>query len=296
MKVRRAVITAASPQQRNLPLQTVVDRDGRTRSILKVIIDEARSAGIEEIAVVVCPGDEENYRRAVEEEASQLHFIPQQDARGYGHALFCAHSFVDDQPFLHMVGDHIYVSGEGRTCAQQVVDAAQTLNCAVSGVQATRESLLSLFGAVGGRRVGGAQNLFTIERVVEKPTPTEAEQTLLVPGLRQGNYLCFFGIHVLTPTVMQLLHDAVAGHQSSGTSVQLSPVLNELAKREAYQALETQGKRYPIDVRYGLLSAQLALGLSGQEREEVLALLCEMLAQRQSLQTPLSAPQTVAST
>ena len=50
----------------------------------------------------------------------------------------------------------------------------------------------------------------------------------------------------------------------------LSPVLAELAQHERYLALETHGRRYAVDVRYGLLTAQLALALSGQDRDEVL--------------------------
>jgi UTP--glucose-1-phosphate uridylyltransferase len=115
--------------------------------------------------------------------------------------------------------------------------------------------------------------------VVEKPTPTEAEQTLLVPGLRTGHYLCFFGMHVLLPTVMGLLDEAITTNEGRGR-VQLSPVLDLLARREKYLALEARGRRYPLDVRYGLLTAQLALALNGRDREEVLLLLSELLVQR----------------
>ena len=165
-------------------------------------------------------------------------------------------------------------------CAQQLVEAAETHACALSGVQATRENLLPYFGAVGGQRLRGSRDLYVIERVLEKPTPTEAEQSLLVPGLRAGHYLCFFGMHLLTPTVMEILAEHVAAHTGRGT-IQLSPVLAELAGRERYLALEAQGRRYPVDARYGLLTAQLALALSGKDREEVLAGLCELLAQRE---------------
>jgi UTP--glucose-1-phosphate uridylyltransferase len=147
-------------------------------------------------------------------------------------------------------------------------------------VQATRENQLPYFGVVGGQRVKGRMDLYQIERVVEKPTPTEAEQSLLVPGLRAGHYLCFFGMHILTPGVMELLHDQVHAQGRKG-GVQLSPVLARLAQMEQYLALETRGKRYPVDVRYGLLTAQLALALSGRDRDEVLSGLCELLAQRE---------------
>ena len=115
--------------------------------------------------------------------------------------------------------------------------------------------------------------------MLEKPTPREAEQRLLVPGLRAGHYLCFFGIHVFTPAVFDLLAEHVA-RAAPGRPVQLSPVLAELAGRERYLALEVQGRRYNTGVKYGLLYAQLALALEGADREDVLARLVEMLAVR----------------
>jgi UTP--glucose-1-phosphate uridylyltransferase len=280
VKTTKAVITAAARNQRTLPLQTLVDRDGIPKSVLAIIVEEALRAGVENICVVVCPGDEAAYREAAGDHAGRLHFVPQEAPLGYGHAIYCARDFVGDAPFLHMVGDHIYISGGVRGCAAQLVEVAQAQDCAVSGVQPTRENLLPYFGAVGGQRVKGTQDLYEIERVVEKPTPTEAEQTLLVPGLRAGHYLCFFGMHVLTPVVMELLQAHVEAHGSQG-GIQLSPILAELAVRERYLALETQGRRYPVDARYGLLTAQVALALSGKDRDEVLTNLCELLAQRE---------------
>ncbi len=278
MKITKAVITAAGRNQRSLPLQMLIDRDGVQKSVLAILLQEAWEAHVEDCCVVVCPGDEEAFRAAAGEHADRLAFVTQDEPRGYGHAVYCARDFVREQPFLHMIGDHIYISDTGSSCAAQLVAAAEANACAVSGVQPTRETLLPLFGAVGAQRVKGTQDLFLVDQVIEKPTPTQAEQTLLVPGLRTGHYLCFFGMHILTPLVMELLERRLADARGP---VALSPVLNELARRERYLALEAHGRRYPLDVRYGLLTAQVALALSGQDREEVLAGLCELLAQRQ---------------
>jgi len=139
--------------------------------------------------------------------------------------------------------------------------------------------MLPYYGTVGGRRATQQNHLYEIERVLEKPTPSEAEQKLIVPGLRAGHYLCFFGIHVFTPEVMDLLHEAVS-RQSSGDGIQLSPILDQLAARQRYLALEVQGRRYNIGVKFGILLAQLALALDGQDRESVLAQLVELLANR----------------
>jgi UTP--glucose-1-phosphate uridylyltransferase len=160
------------------------------------------------------------------------------------------------------------------TCARQVIEVAEANDCAVSAVQPTRETLLPNYGAVGGKRLAHSERLYVIERVLEKPTPTEAEQTLIVPGLRAGYYLCFFGIHALTPTVM----DVLAARAQHEDVFDLSSALAMLAQRERYLAYEVLGRRYDTDARYGLLNAQLALALNGKDRAEVLAQLVELLA------------------
>jgi len=279
MNITKAVITAAAPSQHTLPLQTLIDRDGAEKSVLGIIVDEALRAGIEEICVVVRPGDEAAYAEVAGDHAGRLQFVQQHKPLGYGHAVHCAKDVVGNDAFLHLVGDHLCVSRTDKGCAQKLVEVAQAGDCAVSSVQPTRESLLPFYGAVGGRRIHGRQGLYQIETVVEKPTPTEAERRLIVPGLRAGHYLCFFGMHVLTPTVFELLEKQVEEAGDRG-GVSLSSALDELAQHEQYLALEQHDWRYDVGVKYGLLTAQLALALSGDDREEVLARLLEVLALR----------------
>ena len=287
MRITRAVITAAAPSQRTLPVQMLIDRDGAEKPLLRILVDEAISAGIEKIAVVVAPGDERNYSKVIGEHGgassvsvgADLTFIPQEQPLGYGHAIYCAHGFTAGEAFLHLVGDHLYVSAGEKSCARRLVEAAVAEDCAVSAVQPTRESLLPYFGAVGGRRVQGRRDLYLVETVLEKPTPTEAELYLIVPGLRAGHYLCFFGMHVLTPALMEILAEQMAD-AGRGGSVTLSAALARLAEREKYLALEEHAWRYDVGVRYGIFNAQLALALSGKDRSEVLAQVLELLAQR----------------
>lgn len=279
MKIRKAVITAAGRNQHTLPLQTLVDRDGAQKFALQIIIEEAVSSGVDEICIVICPGDREAYAAAAGTWARQLRFVEQVAPLGYGQALFCAREFVGDAPFLHLVSDHLHLSRETRRCAQQLVDVAEAEDASVSAVQATRESLLPYYGAVGGKGVPNRPHLYVVEKVLEKPTPTEAEQQLIVPGLRAGHYLCFFGVHVLTPTIMDIL-GAGMREGSEGLGTQLSAALVKLAEREKYLAYEIAGRRFNIGVKFGLLNAQLALALDGHDREEVLAQLVDLLAQR----------------
>jgi len=279
LRIQKAVITAAGQNQRALPLQTLIDRDGREKSVLSILIEQALVANIEEICVVVWPGDESRYALAAGKYAASVRFLPQPEPLGYGHAIYCARSFTGSEPFLHMVGDHLYVSSAPKASAQRLVDLAEAEECAVSGVQPTRESLLPRFGTVAGRRMPGRHDLYRVETVIEKPTPTEAEQRLMVPGIRAGYYLCFFGIHVLTPAVMNLLGRMLAA--APDARITLSAALAELARSEQYLALEEDGRRYDLGARYGLLTAQLALALSGQDRAQVLSQLLELLADRE---------------
>ncbi len=279
MHVTKAVITAAGRNQRNLPLQLLIDRDGTEKSVLSILVEEVLSAGVKDIAVVVVPGDETPYAEVLGDHVGRVTFVPQEEPQGYGHAVYCARDFVSGDPFLHLVGDHLYVSRETRSCASQLVAVAQAEDCAVSAVQATRETLLPYYGTVGGRRVSGRKDLYAVETVMEKPTPTAAELSLMVPGLRAGHYLCFFGMHVLTSTVMDILAARVAAAAAQpGSKVTLSEALAQLAAREKYLALQERALRYDVGVKYGLLTAQLALALNGRDRDQVLANLVELMA------------------
>lgn len=278
MNIKKAIITAAGQSQRTLPLQSLVDRDGVSKTALRILIEEILAAGIDEICVVISPGDQAAYAAAAGTKAARLQFVEQKSALGYGHAVSCAREFSAGQPFLLLVGDHLYVSGGAKRAAQQLVEIAAAENCAVSAVQATHESKLPYYGAVGGHLAAGRKGIYEVSQVLEKPTPTEAEQRLIVPGLRAGHYLCFFGMHVLTPAVMDLLGEELAN--AGNRSVHLSTALGKLAKRERYLASELHGRRYDIGVKYGLLTAQLALALDGQDRDEVLSGLVELLARR----------------
>ena len=309
MQITKAVITAAGRGARQYPasdtvqkaMMPLVDRDGLTKPVLQIIAEEAMDSGIEEICVVAAPGDEAYYRRHFRSYAEnlrsafkgadwaegqarrlvelegRLRFAVQPEPEGYGHAVWCAREFAAGAPVLLLLGDHLYISSDpgGRRCARQLLDLASAEGCAASAVQATREHLIHQYGTLAGKRTHDRPDVYVIDEILEKPTPTLAELRLQVPGLRAGHYLCFFGMHVLIPAVFDLLDDLVRRDVREGGSVQLTTALNALARREKYLALETKGTRHNLGVKYGSLDAQLALALAGVDRQRVLAGLLE---------------------
>ena len=273
MKVKKAVITLAGPDQRKLPLQFLIDREGNEKSVLEFLLDEIKLAGIEKIGIVHYPGDNSTYCNFLGKHADEVTFIVQNETRGYAHAIYCAAKFTAKEPFLHLVGDHLYVNRDKTSAAKHIIEIAEKENCSVSSVQPTRESLITHFGVVGGHRIQGSKDLYKIDKVIEKPTPTEAEQKLLIPGLRAGHYLCFFGMHVLTDTIMVIIEELLKANPER--RVNLSEALNLLALKEEYIALEKNDLRYDLGTKYGLLKAQLAVALNGKDRDQLMSELVE---------------------
>ena len=104
MKIRKAVITAAGRNQRNLPLQTLVDRDGQSKPALTILLEEVLHAGIEEIGLVINPSDQGAFATAAGPHTNRIQFIEQRNPLGYGHAVACARQFAGNEAFLLLVG------------------------------------------------------------------------------------------------------------------------------------------------------------------------------------------------
>ncbi|MEM7473862.1 MAG: sugar phosphate nucleotidyltransferase [Planctomycetota bacterium] len=279
MLIKKAVITAAGPGQVDLPLQTVVDQSSQAGSALELLVSEVTRAGIEEVAIVVCPGQIKRYQSALKGYEGRLRFFEQNNPRGYGDALLRARDFTRQEPFLHLVSDHLYVTRNGKSCASQLLEIAKAEQCAVSAIQPTRENQLSSFGVIGGQPVAQKSGLFEVRTVLEKPTPTVAERQLIVPGQRAGFYLCLFGMHVLTPEFFDLLAENLT-QLGTNDSLNISETLGQLAYGQRYLAAELKGERYDIGSKFGLLFAQLAMALAGDDRDSVLTELVELVAKR----------------
>jgi UTP--glucose-1-phosphate uridylyltransferase len=309
MKIKKAVITAAARGERLYPVADtiqkamlpVVDIDGLHKPVIQIIAEEAFASGIEEICIVCAPGDGERYISAftslrdnlvksfksidwAKEEAEKINhllscvqFAEQQHPRGYGHAVFCAKEFVNNEPFLLLLGDYLYVSYlSQKRCAAQLIDLATKESCSVSAVNPTIEHQIHRYGTLTGKHVPNNDGVYQIEKLIEKPSLSTAELELQTPGLRAGYYLCFFGIHVFTPVVFELLQKEM---KKGDANILLTPVLQTLASSEKYLALEVKGNRYDLSRRHGLLRAQIALGLAGQAHDETLTTMVELLAE-----------------
>ena len=319
MKIQKAVITAAARNERLYPAATtvqksmlpVIDIDGINKPIIQIIAEEALQSGIEEICIVCADGDEERYlesfqtlyktslkiyqqstwaasqAQSIKNILDRLTFVVQPEPMGYGHAVYQAKNFVQNDPFLLLHGDYISISSlSKKRCSKQIIDLAVEEECSVCAVNPTIEHQISKYGTLTGRNYKAYKSVYRIEKIIEKPSISRAELELKTAGLRAGYYLCFFGMYVFQPILFDLLAEEIqansghesSGHANSGMNIMFTPVQQKLALNEKYLALEIQGRRYDTSKMYGLLQAQIALGLAGQMRDEVMTSLLQTLA------------------
>jgi UTP--glucose-1-phosphate uridylyltransferase len=277
LKIQKAVIPMAGPTHRDLPLQHVTTGDGRTRHVGALQIDELLTAGLRQVALVTAPNAEPFFAALERQFGGAIVRIEQPDSAGFGDAILCAESWVGDEPFVVQVCDHVFVTHAAESCTTQLVAVAAREGCSVSAVLATPESQLPYFGVVGGSRIANSADMYTVSTVIEKPTPTVAEEQCMVPGLRQGTYLALFGTHALTPRIFSILREQKRS-LSPGKKLGLTEALADLATKEKYLAREVRGLRLDLEGPFGLLRAQLALALHGPRRDEVLEILLEEVA------------------
>ena len=312
-KVRKAVITAAGRGTRQYPASSavqkemfpLVDRDGLTKPVIQIIGEEAIDSGIEQICIITAPGEESLYReyfRRLDDDmvksfrgkdwaileseklaafGERLCFAEQLTPEGFGHAVYQAKTFVGDEPFLLLLGDHVYISDVKDRCAHQLLRIYEEHGspASVTGVQPTVERLLHLFGTIKGNPIDAAKGVYKAERIVEKPSVDYARKELTTAGLPAGNYLAHFGMWIFSPAIFDSLEYLIKNNLREKGEIQLTAAQEHLRQNtDRYLAAVTLGQRYDTGIPYGLMETQLALALNGVHRPEICEAIARILA------------------
>jgi len=274
--VRKAVIPAAGFGTRLFPaskamkkeLFPVIDKSGRAKPAIMAIVEEAINAGIEEVCLIVQPGDtglfesffktppriehynklskeNQSYCDALLELGSRVTFVTQDVQEGFGHAVYCAREWVGNEPFLLMLGDHLYGSDEEKCCARQVVEAYEQVGHSVVGLKVTPIEQLSNFGCVTGTW-REENSLLSLTEIYEKPDPEYAMEHLHVDGMDIDQFLTVFGIYVLQPQIFDFLERNITHNLRDRGEFQLTSCLDELRKTDGFSGYIVKGRRFDI--------------------------------------------------
>jgi UTP-glucose-1-phosphate uridylyltransferase/mevalonate kinase len=275
-QVRKAIIPAAGFGTRLFPaskatkkeLFPIIDRDGIAKPAILLIVEEALDAGIQEVIIIVQENDLQDFRsffntqisienynklprhfqeyaRRILDIGRRVSFVVQSTQEGFGHAIYCAREAIGDEPFLLMLGDHIYRANGDQSCASQLMEAYQQHGINVIGLRRTLESQIANFGTVAGVWLE-EESLLSVTEFAEKPTVDYARSNLRVPGLPEDEYLTVFGQYIIRPQLFEYLEEHIANNVRERGEFQLTSALDRLRQEDGFLGLIMDGKRFDI--------------------------------------------------
>lgn len=273
MKVKKAIIPAAGLGTRFLPATKAQPKEMLPivdKPTIQYIIEEAVASGIEEILVITGRNKkciEDHFDKSIELELEleksgktemlemvrkisdmvDIHYIRQKEPKGLGHAIYCARTFVGNEPFAVLLGDDVVHSK--RPCLKQLIDCFDEYNTTILGVQHVDKKDVSKYGIVEGIHIEG--NVFKAKRLIEKPKIEEAPSNIAI-----------LGRYIIMPQIFDVLKNTKPGKNGE---IQLTDALNTLIGREAMYAYTFEGRRYDVGDKMGFLQATVEYALRKPE-------------------------------
>jgi len=273
MKVKKAIIPAAGLGTRFLPATKAQPKEMLPivdKPTIQYIIEEAVASGIEEILIITGRNKkciEDHFDKSVELELEleragksellelvrgisdmvDIHYIRQKEPRGLGHAIYCAKTFVGDEPFAVLLGDDVVDSET--PCLKQLIDCYSEYKTTILGVQTVAKDNVSKYGIVDGIHI--EDRVYKVKDLVEKPSIEEAPSNIAI-----------LGRYIITPEIFNILGNTKPG---KGGEIQLTDALKSLISKEAMYAYNFEGKRYDVGDKLGFLEATIEFALKKEE-------------------------------
>jgi UTP--glucose-1-phosphate uridylyltransferase len=275
-KVGKAVIPAAGFGTRLFPATKaikkeffpIIDRDGKAKPVILMIVEEAVSAGIEEIGIVVQKCDRnlfedffkaaptkelfnklspqnQEYSQYLQDLGQRITILTQDEQEGYGHAVFCAKEWVNNQPFLLLLGDHIYASDQETSCTRQVLDVYHQVDQSVVGLSVMPAAILHKVGCVTGFWQE-SDSILSVTEIYEKPDIDYARSHLHVEGMADDLFLGLFGIYVLESKIFDLLEQNINQNIRERGEFQLTSCLDQLRQADGITGYLVKGEYFDI--------------------------------------------------
>jgi len=275
-RVKKAVIPAAGYGTRLFPaskavkkeLFPIIDRNGHAKPVILAIVEEALSGGIEEVCIIVQSADRELFEEVFKVQppieifnklsrdnqkycdylldiGHRITFLSQDAQEGFGHAVHCAREWVGNEPFLLLLGDHLYSSDIDISCTRQLLDVYERLDQSVVGVKVTPEEDIGQFGCVAGGWKE-TNSVLSIAEFAEKPDRDYARKHLRIEGLPENRFLTVFGQYVLKPQIFTYLDEHIRLNLRERGEFQLTSCLERLRQEDGFTGYVVKGHRYDI--------------------------------------------------
>ena len=264
--VRKAVIPLAGFGTRMFPatkltkkeFMTVVDADKLVKPMLLILLESLVSSGIEEICLVIRPGEDHLYERLFEplideqmiklpeqlrrynerivDIGSKVSYVYQTAALGFGHAVLQSERFANEEPVLLMLGDHLFASNTDKSCITQLIEAHERNGSLTIGLFEVAPGEVESYGIAKVKDLS-----FKLSEIIEKPPQSLAESELICDGKYYGVFM-----YVITPEVYSTLAANFAGSIDCDGELQLTPSLDAVARKYGAFGVAIDGVRYDI--------------------------------------------------
>ena len=279
MKVKKAIIPAAGMGTRVLPASKAVPKEMLNivdKPAIQYIVEEAFASGIEDVLIITNRGKgaiEDHFDHAFELEAKlegneskkkiyddvvqcsnfgNIYFIRQKETKGLGHAVLCAKSFVGNEPFAVLYGDDVIISETPVT--KQLCDAYEKYGKGAVGVKEVPGMAITKYCSLEVDHI--EDNCYNFTDMIEKPSPEEI----------MSNY-SILGRVVMPPEIFDILEETPLG---AGNELQLTDAMKTLAKTKGVVAVDYEGTRYDMGNKFGILQANIEVGLKHPETKDEL--------------------------
>lgn len=276
-KIKKVIIPAAGLGTRFLPATKAMPKEMLpiiNKPTIQYIVEEAINAGIEDIIIVTGKGKraiEDHFDNSYELEDRllesgklqlleeiqrsakvEIHYIRQKEAKGLGHAVWCARRFIGDEPFGVLLGDDI-VTGQV-PCLRQLMDVYEKTGKSVIGVQEVPFDQTHRYGIIDP--ASQDNRLFQVNRFVEKPKYGTAPSNLAIMGR-----------YVFTPQIFDFLEKQEIG---AGGEIQLTDAIEKLNEQESVLAYNFEGTRHDVGEQLGFILTTLDFALKTSDLREPL--------------------------
>lgn len=279
MKVRKAIIPAAGMGTRVLPASKAVPKEMLNivdKPAIQYIVEEAFNSGIEEVLIITNRGKgaiEDHFDHAFELETKlggnadkkdildsvkacsnfgNIYFLRQKETGGLGHAVLCAKAFVGNEPFAVLYGDDVIISENPVT--KQLLDVYEKYGKGAVGVKEVDDEAIMKYCSLDVTHLEG--NCYHCTDMIEKPGRDEIMSNFSI-----------LGRVVMPPEIFDILEKTPKG---AGNELQLTDAMKTLAREQGVIAVDYEGTRYDMGNKFGILKANIEVGLKHPEVKEEL--------------------------
>lgn len=277
--VRKAIIPVAGFGTRLYPASRALkkdffpipDMDGVVKPVILILLEELMKSGIEEVCLVLGSEEErsmykeffetplsvehlsklnpemQEYENRILAIGKKLRYVYQKEKRGFGHAVYQAADFANNEPVLLCLGDTLYRSDSNKPCALQLIEKFEQYNKLMVSIHSIPLADVSHYGILSGTWEDKNETILSVSQMNEKPKASYAEEFLGVKCRDGGKqYMSVFGQYIITPEVFEQLREDINNAEGISKEIELTSALDKVREQYGMMGVRLHGRMFDM--------------------------------------------------